>query len=137
MNYRENKKIKFQYGDDHILYTDCFPNTIMTLEDGKESTRISAEMVNHTPRPLLCDLTNVVKMTQDCRRHFAGPEHAKTFSKAALIVTSPISRIIGNFFLGLNKPLKPTRLFTNKEDALLWLKEDVEHSAAKNILMAV
>jgi hypothetical protein len=109
----------------------------MTLEDGKESTRISAEMVNHTPRPLLCDLTNVVKMTQDCRRHFAGPEHAKTFSKAALIVTSPISRIIGNFFLGLNKPLKPTRLFTNKGDALVWLKEDVSQSAIKNILMAV
>jgi hypothetical protein len=123
-NYRETMKIKFRYGSDGILYTDCFPNTIMTLEDGKESTRISAEMINHIPRPLLCDLTNVVKMTQDCRKHFAGPEHAKTFTKAALIVTSPISRIIGNFFLGLNKPLKPTRLFTSKEEGLKWLKEE-------------
>jgi len=63
-------------------------------------------------------------MTQDCRQHFAGPEHAKTFTKAALIVTSPISRIIGNFFLGLNKPLKPTRLFTSREEGLKWLTED-------------
>jgi len=123
MKYRENDKIKFKLRDDNILQTDCFPNTIMTLEDGKESTRISAEMVDYTPLPLLCDLTNVVKMTQECRQHFAGPEHAKTFSKAALIVTSPISRIIGNFFLGLNKPLKPTKLFTSKEEALKWLKE--------------
>lgn len=123
-NYRETKKIKFRYGPDDILYTECVPNTIMTLEDGKESTRISAEMINYVPRPLLCDLTNVVKMTQDCRKHFAGPEHAKTFTKAALIVTSPISRIIGNFFLGLNKPLKPTRLFTSKEEGLKWLKEE-------------
>ena len=122
--YRETKKIKFRYGDDNILYTDCFPDTIMTLEDGKESTRISAEMVHYQPRPLLCDLTNVVKMTQDCRNHFAGSEHAKTFSKAALIVTSPISRLIGNFFLGLNKPLKPTKLFTSKEEGLRWLKEE-------------
>ena len=119
--YRETKKIKFFIGEDRILHTECFPNTEMTLEDGKESTRISAEMVNYEPLPLLCDLTNVVKMSQECRRHFSGEEHAKTFSKCALIVTNPISRVIGNFFLGLNKPLKPTRIFTNKEDGLKWL----------------
>lgn len=121
---RETKKIKFTFGADNILYTECFPGTIMTLEDGQESTRVSAELIGNEPRPLLCDLTNVVRMTQECRKHFAGPEHAKTFTKAALIVTSPISKMIGNFFLGLNKPLKPTRLFTNKEDGLKWLKEE-------------
>lgn len=121
--YRETSKIKFTYSDEGILYTECVPNTVMTLEDGQESTRISAEMVNFEPRPLLCDLTNVVKMSQECRNHFAGAEHAKTFSKAALIVTSPVSKLIGNFFLGLNKPLKPTRLFTTKEDGLKWLRE--------------
>jgi len=120
---RSNDKIIFKLSEENILYTDCFPNTTMTLEDGKESTRISAEMVKHEARPLLCDLTNVVKMTKECRRHFAGPDHAKTFSKAALIVTSPVSKMIGNFFLGLNKPLKPTRLFTNKEEGLRWLRE--------------
>lgn len=120
--YRENNKIKFTL-EDGILYTDCFPKTIMTLEDGKESTRISAEMVNYKPLPLLCDLTNVISMSQECRKHFSGPEHASTFSKAALIVTGDISRLIGNFFLGFNKPLKPTKLFSNKEDALKWLKE--------------
>lgn len=121
--YRENNKIKFTLRPDNILHTTVFPNTVMTLEDGKESTRISAEMVNNKPLPLLCDLTNVVKMTQECRRHFSGPEHAKTFSKAALIVTNPISKILGNFFLGLNKPTKPTRLFTNYDEALRWLKQ--------------
>lgn len=122
--FKETKKIKFQLDEDKILHTDCVPGTVMTLEDGLESTRISAEMVNFEPRPLLCDLTNVVKMTQECRQHFAGPEHAKTFTKAALIVTSPLSKLIGNFFLGLNKPLKPTRLFTSKDEGLKWLKEE-------------
>jgi hypothetical protein len=128
--FRETAKIRFRFGPDNILYTECVPNTVMTLDDGRESTRVSAELVNYRPRPLLCDLTNVVKMTQECRRHFAGEEHAATFSRCALIVTSPISRIIGNFFLGLNKPLKPTRLFNNKEDGLKWLREesDPHHS---------
>jgi hypothetical protein len=120
---RANTKIRFRLSEENILYTDCFPNTEMTLEDGIESTRISAEMVKNTPRPLLCDLTNVVKMSKECRSHFAGPEHTQTFTKCALIVTSPVSTIIGNFFLGLNKPLKPTRLFTNREEGLKWLRE--------------
>lgn len=120
---RETKKIKFTLGPDNILQTECFPNAVMTLDDGKESTRISAEMINFEARPLMVDLTNVIKMTQECRQHFAGAEHAATFSKCALIVSSPISKMIGNFFLGLNKPLKPTRLFTSKEEGLKWLKD--------------
>ena len=122
---RRNNKIIFKISDDNILFTSCVPNTEMTIEDGKESTRISAEMVKYEPRPLLCDLTNVVRMTKECRKHFAGVDHAKTFNKAALIVTSPISRLIGNFFLGLNKPLKPTRLFNSNEEGLKWLREDL------------
>lgn len=121
---RETDKIKFSIGEDNILYIECLPNTTMTIDEGKESTKIGLEMTNEVPLPLLCDLTNVVKMTQQCRQHFAGPEHAKVFTKCALIITSPISRIIGNFFLGANKPLKPTRLFTNKEAGLIWLKEN-------------
>lgn len=120
---RSNDKIIWKLSEDDILFTDCFLNTEMTLEDGKESTRISAEMVKYEPKPLLCNLTNVVKMSKECRRHSAGPEHAKTFSKTALIVSSPVSRLIGNFFLGLNKPHKPTRIFNSAEEGLKWLKE--------------
>ena len=123
MTKKETEKIKFKIGDDNILYTECFPNTTMELEDGIESTRVSLELVNNTPIPLLCDLNNVTKMTIECRNHFAGKEHATSFSKAALLVPSPISKIIGNFFMGLNKPIKPTKLFTDREKALTWLKE--------------
>lgn len=120
---RDTEKIKFTLRPDNITQIECAPNTIMTLEDARLSTKILGEMVSQNPLPLLCDLTNVVKMEQACRRHFAGPEHAKVFLRCALIVTSPISKIIGNFFLGANKPLRPTRLFTSVEDGLSWLKK--------------
>lgn len=123
MVQRETDKIKYTLGSDGILYIECLPNTVMTLDDGKVSTKIGGELTQKQPVPLLCDLTNVVKMTHECRKHFSGREHAEIFSKCALIVTSPISRIIGNFFLGANKPLKPTRLFTNKDEAVKWLKK--------------
>jgi hypothetical protein len=121
MEERENEKIKFKL-DNGILFTSCLPMTTMDLEGGLESTRISLEMVRGKPLPLLCDLSNVGKMTIECRNHFAGEEHAKSFSRAALLVSSPISKIIGNFFMGLNKPIKPTRLFTDKSKAIKWLR---------------
>lgn len=121
-NRRQTDKINFTLGPDDILYIECKPNTVMTLQDARESTRLGGELVKSVPRPLLCDLSHVTRMTHDCRKHFAGREHAAIFTKCALIVTSPVSRIIGNFFLGANKPIRPTRLFTNKEDGLKWLK---------------
>ena len=39
----------------------------------------------------------------------------------ALLTSSPVSKTIGNFFMGLNKPLSPTRLFTNSDKAIQWL----------------
>lgn len=122
MEERENEKIKFNL-DNGTLYTSCFPLTTMDLEDGTESTRISLELVRSKPLPLLSDLSNVTKMTIECRNHFAGEEHAKSFSKAALLVSSPISRIIGNFFMGLNKPIKPTTLFTDKSKAIKCVRD--------------
>lgn len=118
----DTQKIVFTLRPDNIVQIECAPNTIMTIEEGKLSTEKVGQMVKGNPLPLLCDLTNVVKMSQDCRNHFAGREHAEVFSKCALIITNPLSKIIGNFFLGANKPLRPTRLFTDKEEGLNWLK---------------
>jgi len=120
---QKTDKIVFTLRPDKIVQIECAPNTIMTIDDGRLSTKRVGEIVKGDPLPLLCDLTNVVKMTQDCRKHFAGAEHAAVFSKCALIVTSPLSKIIGNFFLGANKPLRPTRLFTSVDEGLIWLKK--------------
>lgn len=51
IDYRQTRKIRFTLRSDNILVTECVANTTMTLEDGRESTRISAEMVNfRSPR---------------------------------------------------------------------------------------
>ncbi len=123
MKSKDTETIKFYIHDDGILYIECLPGTIMTIDEGKLSTKIGLELTDGEAMPLLCDLQNVVKMSQECRNYFAGPVHAEMFTKCALLITNPISRIIGNFFLGANKPLKPTRLFTKREDAIKWLKK--------------
>jgi hypothetical protein len=52
----------------------------------------------------------------------AGPEGLKVSQAVALLMGSPVSRVLGNLYLGLNKPPIPTRLFTSEEEAKVWLR---------------
>jgi hypothetical protein len=44
-----------------------------------------------------------------------------TNTAIAFLIGSISQKLLGNFYLSFNKPLKPTRIFTNIEDALEWL----------------
>lgn len=46
------------------------------------------------------------------------------YSKVSAYVTNSISqKLLGNFYIKINKPERPTRFFNAKEDALIWLKQ--------------
>lgn len=46
------------------------------------------------------------------------------FTKAdAFVITSMAQRILGNFYVKINKPERPTKLFSDKSEALGWLKQ--------------
>jgi hypothetical protein len=94
----------------------------LELADAQEVIRAVASLCGGVRRPVLVDLRELRSMSRDCRRYFAGPETAKVETAAALLVVSPVARAVGNFFMGLNKPLLPTRLFTSEPEALAWLK---------------
>ena len=76
MKSKDTEKIKFYIHDDGILHIECLPGTVMTIDEGKLSTKIGLELTDGEAMPLLCDLQNVVKMNQECRNYFAGPVHA-------------------------------------------------------------
>jgi len=55
---------------------------------------------------------------------FVSKKDADPHSVAvAFLICSISQKLLGNFYLNFNKPLKPTRIFTNLEDAVLWLRE--------------
>lgn len=44
----------------------------------------------------------------------------------ALVCASPLARAIGSFFIGLNRPAVPTKMFKTFGEALQWCREHVE-----------
>jgi hypothetical protein len=106
-----------------ILHADGKPQSVITLEEAETVVRHIRAAANGIRRPILVDLTGLKSISREARAYFAGPETAEVESAAALIVTSPMSKAIGNFFMGLNKGLMPTRLFTSPVLALEWLRQ--------------
>lgn len=74
------------------------------------------------PAPTLVRMARVTTVTREAREVFAGEENARVASRVALIAHNPISRVIGSFFLGLNRPRQPVRLFGDDVAALAWLR---------------
>jgi hypothetical protein len=57
----------------------------------------------------------------EARRIYASGMQPSLFYAAALIVSNPLARAIGSFFLGLTRPAVPTKLFPSVEDAAEWV----------------
>jgi hypothetical protein len=64
----------------------------------------------------------LASVAREARQYYSGKEAAQTVRAVGLLVTSPLSRLIGNFFMVINKPPVPFRLFTSETEALEWLR---------------
>jgi hypothetical protein len=73
-------------------------------------------------RPILVDISKVKSVDAEARAVYSGPMSAEISLASALVVNSAIGRLIGNFFIGLNKPAAPLRLVTSEREGLAWLR---------------
>ena len=108
--------------DEGIVHAVVSPHADLGLDEAREWVRLIGAACHGKRRPVLVDFGLMRRMSREARLHFAGPECASVERAAALIVSSPVGRAIGNFFLGLNKPIMPTKLFNDHVTALAWLR---------------
>jgi hypothetical protein len=110
-------------GEDGICRTVTKPMAEIDLEDAIENTIVVTGLYAGKKFPLLVDSRNIKSMTREARQHFSTNGRETKLTSFAILVKSPLSKVIGNFFMGLNKPQVPARLFDNESDAIDWLKE--------------
>lgn len=109
-------------GEDGIVRIVHHPAAAVTFEDAKETMAAYLKIAKGLKRPLLIDTKNMRSLAREARSYYAGEEAAKVASAVALVVGTPVSRVLGNFYLGLSNPRLPSRLFGSEGEALEWLK---------------
>ncbi len=129
----ETRTVIFTFAD--IIIGRFRAGAEVTLADAQENVALCLRMNGGRKRPLLVDLRVVKSQTAEARSYLAGPEGSEVCSAVALLIGSPLSRVLGNFFLGLNKPGVPTQLFTSEQEALTWLRSFLP-AARREVLSA-
>jgi len=106
---------------DNIIYTEVKLNAIIDLDAAKNNTEMVRKLSGEKKYPLLVDLNNIKSITKEARDHFAMKGREPLINSLAMVIKSPISRMIGNYFINLSSPIVPTKLFNSKEKAIKWL----------------
>lgn len=56
-------------------------------------------------------------------REWGVTEEANKYTIASAVVCNSLAhRLLGNFFIKVQKPLRPTKMFSSEEEAIVWLK---------------
>lgn len=113
-------------GGDGIARYVARPDADITLADAEEVHEAATNLYAGSTYPLLVDIRGVRSASREARESFASTKTINTTSAVALVVASPVSRIIGNFFIQLDKPAFPVQLFTRETDAIAWLQDFIE-----------
>jgi glutaredoxin len=107
---------------DGIMYVRISPEKEESVELAQKMVKRMGEIVNYKQVPILFKHQEFALPGKANRDYWATKE-ACPYSKAeAFIINSIAMRIIANFYLKINKPQRPTKMFTHEEEAIKWLK---------------
>lgn len=107
---------------DDLLHARFLPGADVSLDDARANLAVCRELTKGISRGAIIDLRPIRSQTAEARALFAGPEATVIAWAVALVVGSPLTRVLGSFYLGFNKPEVPTRLFTSTSEAATWLR---------------
>lgn len=72
--------------------------------------------------PMLFTVTKLVTPDEDAREFMASEERHEIVEADAFVIKSLPQRLIGNFYLRINRPPNPTKLFQDEDSAVDWLR---------------
>jgi hypothetical protein len=116
-----NPKFKIWVRPDGIVQIRWANAAVMNYEDAVAVTDAMTKLTGGKRCPLLVDAHNAGPQDRAARSEFA--RRGDLVSAVALLGATPLSRMTGNFFIAVSKPMAPTKLFNDEPSALAWLRE--------------
>lgn len=110
--------------EDDILVILYKKDSVIGLDAAKEIMALIKNFTHGVPHLVLSYNKNIKTISKEAREFFATKEGCEGIIKGAIVVDSGFSKIIGNLFLSVNKPVVEGKLFSNREEAVEWLKKE-------------
>ncbi|HUX05162.1 MAG TPA: hypothetical protein VMV53_09705 [Acidimicrobiales bacterium] len=116
-----NPKFRIWVRPDGIVQIDWVPAAVIGLEDAIAATDAMTKLTGGKRCPLLVDAHDAGPQDRDARSEFA--RRGDLVSAVALLGATPLSRMMGNFFIAVSRPMAPTKLFNDESSAVAWLRD--------------
>jgi hypothetical protein len=114
---------KMRVREDGVLHVVLTEDIDLTLKGCKAMNAAVQELADG-PSPILSDIRRMRSTSMLQMRYAAEPEVIAVTRKLAVLVGSPVSRMLGSALVAVAKPPYPIRLFTDERAATRWLLED-------------
>ncbi|MGP8217413.1 MAG: STAS/SEC14 domain-containing protein [Bacteroidia bacterium] len=110
-----------------IVYEIFKKNSILDLPLARQVVQERLKVSNCNYTPIFIDLRNIFYTDTKARKYLATQEAVNYITAGAMLLDNEIMKLAGNIFIKIDKPLIPTKLFTDRDKALLWL-QSYKHS---------
>lgn len=118
----ETKQARFWVDEDNVFNVDYKNLESIQIEHSINEIETCISMSRSLPALAVVDISSVKSVSSESRDLYSSEKSVKVFKAVGLIARTPISRVLGNFFLGINRPPVPIKLFNDKDTAIGWLK---------------
>ena len=93
----------------------------MDVTDAREAVQKTFAIAREKRTAVLVDLRGIRSQSRQARDYLSSSEMQPMFAAVALLIASPVSQVVGTFFMRLRQQPVPTRLFLDEEQAVDWL----------------
>lgn len=122
MKYSVETEYMKLWKEQGVIYCIFTPDLDMNIEVAKYCVAERIAFSNGRSYPCLINMQGIKSFTKEARDYMAV-EGSACIKAGALVVNTPLSRMLGNMFLAINKPAVPTKLFTDEKQAEEWLQQ--------------
>lgn len=126
ISLKEFKHSKIQLLDNGIVELHSNDDTVYDVDMIKEVVNEIGNLTGGKKCKQITIAGIYTSVTKEGRDFMASDEAVKFTIAEAFVIQSLAQRILGNFFLKFNRPKVPTKIFTDKQKAELWLNSIVE-----------
>ncbi|MBI3509419.1 MAG: hypothetical protein HY064_02065 [Bacteroidetes bacterium] len=96
------------------------------LQDAIELVEIGTRLTKGLRVGALVDGRSGYTDTNEARKYFAEKTAQQQFLAVAVITRALPQRLLVNFYINVNQPNVPTKMFTDEESAMKWLREQLD-----------
>lgn len=108
--------------EDGILYGE-FKYDLIDKAAAIQCVELRIKALGDERLPALVDARKVKGIDKEARDYLSSDYGSQGLIASAVVIDSAVGKFLGNFFMHLNRPKLPLKIFNKQEAALDWLQQ--------------